>query len=170
MKLPNWLFRRKNETKLSEAGKSVISIIEQLLTLQLILEYKKPSDALSVLRKNKLAAGYVFGFHDCCLRIFGLLDPDNPDDGLQLIAASYRYIFNDTSNALFRMSIKLQDDRDFSVGQLSGGDDYAGFQHKKIPPLGLQRILLGGFDTAAVLRGQPEFAAMLSVAKPRNNR
>jgi hypothetical protein len=121
---------------------------------------------LPELQNNKLAAGYVFGFHDNCLQFFGLLDRDHPNDGLQVIGASYRYIFNDTSDRLFSMSLKLQDDRDFIVGQLSGGDDYAGFQHKKIPPLGLQRIVLLGFDTAAVLRGQPELASLLPRLSP----
>ena len=53
------------------------TLIEALLTAQLALEYERARDAFPVLMTNKLAAGYVFGFHDSCLLTFGRLDPND---------------------------------------------------------------------------------------------
>ena len=51
------------------------------------------------------------------------------------------------------MSVDWQSDPDFQIGRLSGDAEYAEFTDKGTPPLGLQRILLLGFDAAAVVRG-----------------
>ncbi len=136
-----------------DTAKSIVFLIEKLLTLQLGLEYDQPRDAFSALMTNNLAAGYVFGFHDSCLQIFGC-DPNDPDTNLGLIKASYQRIFGNQSGfALFDMSLHSQNDPDFQMGRLSGGEEFAEFMHRGIPPLGLQRILVLGFDAAAVWRG-----------------
>ena len=77
-------------TKGDEAAKSVASLIGNLLTLQLASHKTRIQDTFPALMRNKLAAGYVFGFHDSCLRIFGLLDPHDPRAGLGLMKASYQ--------------------------------------------------------------------------------
>jgi hypothetical protein len=102
---------------------------------------------------NKLAAGYVFGFHDSCFQAFGRLDPNDPKANLSLVQTSYQTIFGDQAGfALFRMSIASQEDSDFQIGRQSGGEEYMEFVQEKTPPLGLQRILLLDFDAAAVWR------------------
>jgi hypothetical protein len=131
-----------------------MTLIENLLAAQLALEHERPRDAFPVLVTNKLAAGYVFGFHDSCFQIFGHLDRNEPDKGFALIKASYQSIFGDQPGLnLFNSSVHWQNDPDFQIGRLSGGEEYAEFTDKGTPPLGLQRILLLGFDAAAVWRG-----------------
>lgn len=136
-----------------EAEKQIISLIEQLLTAQLMLKYEHPREAFSTLTTNKLAAGYVFGFHGSCFQTFGRFDPNNPKSDLSEIRNSYRTIFGvEAGTALFEMSIASQSNSEFQIGRLSGGEEYIEFIQKKSPPLGLQRILLLGFDAAAVSR------------------
>jgi hypothetical protein len=136
-----------------EAEKQVISLLERLLTAQLMPTYKHPSDAFSVLMTNKLAAGYVFGFHDACFQTFRLVDQNNPKAGLSIIRNSYQTIFgNQPGFALFQMSIASQKDSEFDIGRRSGGEEYVEFIQQKTPPLGLGGILILGFDAAAVWR------------------
>jgi len=59
----------------------VTDLIAGLLTAQLALKYKHPRDAFPVLMIDKLAAGYVFGFHDAGFQISGHLDRNDPDKG-----------------------------------------------------------------------------------------
>lgn len=136
-----------------EADKSIISLIESLLTVQLILRYEHSKDAFSILMTNKLAAGYVFGFHDSCLTRFGRIDPSDPEAGLSLMQTSYQSIFgNESGLALFAMSVASQEDPDFQIGRQSGGEEYVEYAQQKTPPLGLQKILILGFDAGAVWR------------------
>jgi hypothetical protein len=136
-----------------EAEKQIISLIEQLLTAQLMPKYKHLSDAFSVLMTNKLAAGYVFGFHDSCFQTFSRLDPNNPKADLSVIRNSYQTIFGTRPGfALFEMSIASQKDSEFQIGRQSGGEEYMEFIRQKTPPLELGRILILGFDAAAVWR------------------
>jgi hypothetical protein len=131
-----------------------IAIIEQLLTLQIVLRIKQLRELFSELMTNRLAAGYVFGFHDSALQIFGLIDRSNPAAGFDLIKASYQSIFGDQAGfVLFNMSVDSQGERDFDIGRISGGDDFFEFRHHNVPPLGLSRIVCLGFDAAAVWRG-----------------
>jgi hypothetical protein len=81
---------------------------------QLISNYKRPKDELAIIEANKIAAGYVFGFHDSFVCKLGLLDEKNPKEGLKLIRTSYQNIFGDkTGFDLFNLSISLQQDPDF---------------------------------------------------------
>ena len=143
----------KRATTNQEAEKQISSLIEQLLTAQLMLKYEHPRDASSILMKNKVAAGYVFGFHDSFFQTFGRLDPNNPKADLSVIHNSYKTIFGAwAGTALFEMSIASQKDSEFQIGRESGGEEYFDFIKQKVPPLGLQRILILGFDVAAVWR------------------
>ncbi len=150
---PNQLEAPKLPMTDQEAEKSIISLIEQLLTVQLTPNYNRPRDAFSVLMTNKLAVGYVFGFHDSCITTFGRIDPNEPKAGLSLIRTSYQSIFgNQSGSALFEMSIVSQKDSEFQIGRQSGGEEFIEFTQQKTPPLGLGRILILGFDAAAVWR------------------
>lgn len=136
-----------------ESEKLIISLIEKLLTAQLMLRYECVGDAFSALMTNKLAAGYVFGFHDACFQTFGRLDQNSPTADFSIVQTSYKNLFDDARGvALFERSISLQNDADFQIGRLSGGEEYMEFVKLKTTPLGLQRILLLGFDPAAVWR------------------
>ena len=93
-------FRRRrrvhNERKSGRREvQSVIDLLEQLLSVQLILEHKHPREAFSTLMTNKVAAGYVFGFHDACFHIYGLIDPNNRAAGAEVLRTSYKRIFGD---------------------------------------------------------------------------
>jgi hypothetical protein len=115
-------------------------------------EYKHPREASSVLMTNKLAAGYLFGFHDSCFQTFGRLDRNDPET-VSVIQNSYQTIFGAwAGRALFEMSIASQKDSEFQIGRQSGGEEYMEFIQHKSPPLGLGRILILGFDAAAVWR------------------
>jgi hypothetical protein len=137
----------------STSDYSIISLIEMLLTAQLLSRYEHPRDAHTAIMTSKVAAGYVFGFHDSCLRMLKRLDPSDPTIGLSLMQASYQHIFGHRpGSALFELSVQAQKDRKFQIGRLSGGEEYAEFIGAKSPPLGLQRILFLGFDAEAVYR------------------
>jgi hypothetical protein len=150
---PNQSEATDRPTTNQETDEPIISLIESLLTAQLILRHEHPKDILSILMTNKLAAGYVFGFHDSCLTRFGRIDPSDPKAGLALMQTSYQSIFGNQSGlALFEVSVASQEDSEFQIGRQSGGEDYVEFTQQKTPPLGLQRILILGFDAAAVWR------------------
>jgi hypothetical protein len=131
-----------------------VGTIEQLLTLQLVLRVKRLRDAFFELMTNRLAAGYVFGFTDFALQIFGLIDRNDPAAGFDIIKASYQSMFGEQAGfVLFNMSLHSQGESDFDVGRISGGEDFFEFRHHKTPPLGLNRIVCLGIDAAAVRRG-----------------
>lgn len=132
---------------------SVISIIERLLEVQVTARYKHPNDAFSTLMVNKLAAGYVFGFHDSAFKIFGLIkrQVNQTEEDSAYILRSYQHIFGPQAGyALFDSSLRSQHDPDFQVGRQLGGEDHALFTHQSIPPTGLGNILFSDFDAAAV--------------------
>jgi len=131
--------------KRDEVAAFCLDTIEKLFTAQLSAEFKTPHDAFSSIITNKLAAGYVFGFHESFLQRFRLLDPNNPNEGLALMESSYQKTFGDSSGyALFSMSKSFQSDADFHKGRLNGYEELIGFMESKIPPLGLGRILILG--------------------------
>jgi hypothetical protein len=70
-------FNRRERVK--AASHDVYAIIEKLLLAQIMVEFTRVKDAFSTIITNKLAAGYVFGFHDGCFQIFGLRDERDPD-------------------------------------------------------------------------------------------
>jgi hypothetical protein len=132
---------------------SVFQLIERLLSVQLCLENKRPREAFSTLMTNKVAAGYVFGFHDACFQIFGLVDPDDRAAGMSVLNESYRQLFGEQAGlVLVRSSVGWQTDHEFAVGRQSGGEDFTTFKENGTPTLGLQRILSLGFDAAMVER------------------
>jgi hypothetical protein len=137
-----------------DAEQQVVDFIGKLLSLQFELcFFERPQDAFRALRASKLAAGYVFGFHDSCLRALARMNPLEPMTGLVLIQTSYRSLFGEEfGSALFNASMETQGDSDFQTGRQSGGEEYMQFIQQKTPPLGLQRILGLGFDAAAVRR------------------
>jgi hypothetical protein len=94
-----------------EVEREIISLVDGLLTVQLMGEYKRLRDAFPALMTNKLAAGYVFGFQDCCLKTLGFVDSKEPEAGSSLIRSNYQSIFGDEAGwALYKMSIDAQMD------------------------------------------------------------
>ena len=119
-----------------------IWLIERLLTAQL---GHHPQYIFSTLRVNDVAAGYVLGFHDSAFKIFGIINRNDPETDFNIMQRSYEHIFGRSAGyALFDKSKHLQHNSDFSVGRLRGGEEYALFTHKGVPPLGLQRIIVLG--------------------------
>jgi hypothetical protein len=136
-----------------EEAKPVIELIEQLLSLQLVCEHKRAHDAFPTLMTNRLAAGYVFGFHDACFQIYGFINPNDRAAGLGLLEASYKYIFGDQAGfVLLDSSLRWQTDREFQIGRQSCFEDFTEFKSKGTPPLGLQRIIGLGLNAAVVER------------------
>jgi hypothetical protein len=143
----------KRIMKRDEGAKSAIALVEKLLSLQLILGHEHARDAFPKLMTNKVAAGYVFGFHDSCFQIFGLVNPSDRAAGSALLEAGYKHIFGDQAGfTLLDSSLRWQTDREFQIGRQSGGEDFAGFKWKGTPPLGLQGIINLGFSAAMVER------------------
>ena len=127
-----------DETALTQA----IWLIERLLTAQL---GHHPQYIFSTLMANNAAAGYVLGLHDSAFKIFGIINRNDPETDFNIIQRSYEHIFGRSAGyALFDKSKHLQHNSDFSVGRLRGGEEYALFTHKGVPPLGLQRIIVLG--------------------------
>src|SRR5947209_1234722 len=107
-------------TKDGETEESVVVLVEQLLSLQLILKHTQVREAFPELMTNKLAAGYVFGFHDSCFQIFGLASPDDREPGAALLETSYMHAFGSQAGfTLLRSSLHWQKDRDFQIGRQS---------------------------------------------------
>lgn len=151
-------FRRQNRSRVEQKGgvpevKSVIDLIEKLLSVQLMLEHERPRQAFKALMNNRLAAGYVFGFHDACFQIYGLVNPNDPALGMGLLRDSYKHIFGyQEGDRLFESSLGWHRDYEFVVGRQSGGEDFVEFKMQGTPTLGLQRILGLGFNVSMVER------------------
>ena len=151
-------FRRQNRSRVAQKGgfpevKSVIDLIEKLLSVQLMLEYERPRQSFKALMNNRLAAGYVFGFHDACFQIYGLVNPNDPALGKGLLRDSYKHIFGyQEGGVLFESSLGWHRDHEFVVGRQSGGEDFVEFKMKGTPTLGLQRIIALGFNVSMVER------------------
>ena len=148
------IFRLASKTRShNEGAQSVIAIVEQLLSIQLVLEHQHFRKAFSTLMMNRVAAGYVFGFHDSCFQIFGLANSNSHAADAALFETSYKHIFGDQAGfALFQASLGWQTDREFQIGRQSGGEDFADFKRNGTPPLGLQRIITLGFNAEMVER------------------
>jgi len=118
-------------------------------TIAILLSCQLPTrllqDAVDDLMQNNIAAGYVFGFHDCFLQRLGLYDVTNPSQFFSIFELSYRNIFgNEAGFNLFRASVNSQDNVDFIAGRMSGGRDVDAFLNNKTAPMGLGRILVLG--------------------------
>lgn len=139
--------------KRAHAIKLVINLVAELLSVPFAVEDKSLREILPDLMMNKVAAGYIFGFHDACLQIYGLIDREDSAPGIDLIGDSYVNMFGEQAgSALFRSSLMSQADHDFMIGRQSGGEDFAEFKRNGTPPLGLQRIVSLGFDASMVER------------------
>ncbi|HEU0233908.1 MAG TPA: hypothetical protein VFQ94_02120 [Gallionella sp.] len=139
----DWL---KKSKKINESD-SFPNLVNSLLSLQLAPSHPNVREAFSTIMVNKFARGYVFGFHDAMLQRFGLVDRTNPGKGLDLMEASYKYIFGDqTGHMLFTSSLYSQDEASFNKGRTSGAEDCVNFVERRIPPMGLSRILIFGLE------------------------
>jgi hypothetical protein len=142
-----------------ETDKRNISIpeyIKMLLWLQVALKYRDPKDfknIFSTLMKNKIAAGYVFGFHDSYFQIHGLTSQDNDTNYGKLLETSYKYMFGSwAATALLRLSHSWQTDHEFAIDRQSGGEDMVNFKLKGDRPMGLSSIIDFGWNAAMVER------------------
>jgi len=133
------MFKRKNK----KSGVDYHSIANSLLSIQLAPKYQSPKKAFGELMTNKLASGYVFGFHDCLLQRMGHYNHVNPEQSSKLIEESYKNIFGEQAGyTLFSMSLTHQDNVRFQEGRMEGGNDISEYIENKTPPLGLGRILV----------------------------
>jgi hypothetical protein len=131
-----WFKKKKKQPDFKE-------IVSSLISFQLIPKYQTASKAFGALMTNNVAAGYVFGFHDCLLQRMGLYDQSNPSKARELIEDSYKNIFGSQAGfALFSKSISKQEDPEFKRGRMEGGNEADKFLSTKTPALGLGRILI----------------------------
>lgn len=145
-----WLKKRKKNPGFKE-------IACELLTLQLVPKYQHASKAFGSLMTNDMAAGYVFGFHDCLLQRMKLYDFSNPNKAFELIEDSYKSIFgNQAGHMLFSKSVGMQDNSEFQNGRMEGGNEIDEFLSSKTPALGLGRMLvLGAKQTSGINENNP---------------
>lgn len=138
-----WFKERKKHSDRDSA----LNIASGLLAVQLAPKFQRPQDAFSTLMTNKVAAGYVFGFHDSMLQRLGLVDPAHPENGATLMKASYQNIFGESAGfALLSMSMNLQSEPSFIKGRMNGGEEFVSFAENKTPPMGLGRMLILGLE------------------------
>jgi hypothetical protein len=115
-----------------------ITALGSLLWLQVRLEYESFHEMFSTLMTNAVAAGYVFGFIDAWVQMNGRGDPKDP-----LPCEICKAFFGDRAGYMFwTFSLHFQTKRDFQIGRQSGGEDFVAYVQKKIPPMGLSRIML----------------------------
>ena len=133
-------FKKKKST-------DVLSVLSDLLSLQLFPKYSKLKDSFGALMTNNSAAGYVFGFHDGFVQNTGLYNPSEPEAVLELIENNYKKVFGEQAGyALFSKSISAQDDPDFQHGRIDGGNEIYEYLTNKTPAFGLGRILILNLD------------------------
>jgi len=134
-------------------AQSVIELIEQLLSVQLAFESNHLREAFPTFMTNRLAAGYLFGFHDACFHSYGLINPADRAAGLQLFRTSYERVFGDQAAfVLLNSSLGWQTDHAFAVGRQRAGEDFGEFRANGTPTLGLQHILSLGFNVTMIER------------------
>lgn len=137
-----WLKKKEVDTK-----ELFFSTISQLVTLSLVTKYEQPKDSFGNFMTNKVAAGYLFGMHDALLQRWRLVDRDNSQAGLSLMQISYQRLFGTQAGyVLISMSIHNQSNADFIKGRMSGGVEVGEFLENRIPPMGLNRILIFGLS------------------------
>jgi hypothetical protein len=135
-------FKSKETAKDVESFRSIAL---QLLSLQLLPAYSSLHEAFGAIMANKIAAGYVFGFHDALLQAFNLRG--DKERAAALIHGSYQNAFGQWGgNALYSMSLNFQDDPAFCSGRMNGGNELGEYLQNKVPPLGLGRILTLGLE------------------------
>lgn len=125
-----------------DAQSQFLSAAENLLSIQLVPHYEKASKAFPAIMTNKVASGYVFGFHDALLQRLGLYTPGNKQSAQELIEKSYKNIFGEQAGyTLFSMSVNSQENEQFQKGRMNGGNEVVAYLEDKTPPLGLGRII-----------------------------
>ena len=118
-----------------------VTMVDQLITIQLLPKYQSPKEAFGELMVNKRAAGYLFGFHDSLLQRLNLSSESKTRQGAELMSISYKRIFGEQAGyALYSSSVSSQQDPDFKQGLMTGGQDLIEFIDNKSPPLGLSLI------------------------------
>ena len=124
-----------------------LSAAGTLLSIQLLPRYAQASKAFSAIMTNKIASGYVFGFHDALLERLGLYTSANKESALALMARSYEHLFGlQAGCSLFSMSLNSQENAEFQKGRMNGGNEVIAYLEGKNPPLGLGRIVNMGLD------------------------
>lgn len=119
------------------------STIYGLISLQLIPKYSSPKEAISIFMTNKIASGYLLGFHDSLLQRLGLYNPGNKEYSTKLMEKSYKKLFGDQDGCtIFSLSLNLQGDTVFSNSRMNGGNDIVRYIEEKNPPFGLNRIII----------------------------
>lgn len=122
-----------------------LDTVEKLLAIQLMPKYASPKEAFGSVMTNKRAAGYVFGFHDSLLQRLQLVDPAKTAKGAALMEESYKRTFGEQAGfALYSMSAASQENPEFQEGRMNGGNEIVEYIERKVPALGLGRILILG--------------------------
>ena len=134
--------------KISDNDKDeIFDLIGKLIATQVSLEYETPKKAFGAIMKNKVASGYIFGFHDAMLQKFELVNESDIKNSALAIKQGYKKIFGEPSGyALYSMAMSMERDNDFQKGRMIGGNDLIDFFENKNPPLGLNRILFLNTD------------------------
>ncbi len=124
-----------------------LSAAGTLLSIQLLPRYAQARKAFPAIMTNKIASGYVFGFHDALLERLGLYTPANKESAQALIEKSYKHLFGQQAGcSLFSMSLNSQENAEFQKGRMNGGNEVIAYLEGKIPPLGLGRIVNMGLE------------------------
>jgi hypothetical protein len=141
----------------------------KLLSIQFIPKYKSASAAFKDLHHNKLASGYILGFHDALIQRLKPFEPNSEELSTYLLDDSYHNIFGAPYGlALIAEAQINQTDPAFNKGRMIGRNDLINFFDNRVPPFGLNRILM--FES--ISREMPGAAASASanrVACPDNN-
>jgi hypothetical protein len=141
------LTRQSGPVTQDEIVQFVLSAIEMLIAVQLSPQYETPYHAFSSIIANKIASGYIFGFHEAFVERCRLMDINEQAPGLSVIRNSYEHLFGKLpGSTLFdacRYSLK---DLAFHRGRISGGNDFIEFMRREIPPVSLATILILGND------------------------
>ena len=136
------LTRQSKPVTRDEIVQFILSTIKTLIAVQLSPKYETPYHAFSSIIANKIASGYVFGFHEAFVEQYRLLDINEPVPGLNVIPNSYANLFGKVAGSTIfeacRYSLK---DPAFRVGRISGGYDFIEFMGREIAPLSLATIL-----------------------------
>lgn len=150
--------QRVNRQTPDDKSAVYMKTVSGLIEMQLMTSFPKPKDAFGTLMTNKRAAGYVFGLSDAMLQACGLRG--DKDKAKELMEACYKELFGESSGyALLSMSLRGQDNQDFHAGRIEGGSEMTEFIEKKVPPLGLTRILLGEGVAKTASRDAPNISS-----------
>lgn len=111
---------------------AAITAVSGLVSVQLSLGGIK--DAVSAIKDDEWALGYIFGFHDSYLHSLGLRDKV---EEMTVLVGSYRSLFGDSGDLLVRQSADLRAGVSYAKGRFAGSQDAEQYQSIEKPPLGL---------------------------------